>query len=63
MNCDYGPRKTEPSPNGWQGGGWYRFTGEAGIMMATKTPVAGHCGTWGSGFLKEEHPTMIGKVF
>ena len=38
--------------------GWYRFTGEAGELMANKCPAIHHCGTHAPGWMEGSHPTQ-----
>ena len=59
--CDRtGRSNTSPQ---WRGAGWYRFTGPAGIKMATKTEVTKKniCGTHAAGHIDANtHPVLAG---
>merc|ERR1711983_544449 len=43
----------------WQGPTWYKLANRAGKFIPEKSPGADHCGTWGSGYLTEPHPTRL----
>ena len=56
--CDSGSGSRSPQ---FRGAGWYRFTGPAGIKMATKTEVTkkGMCGTHAAGHIDANtHPVL-----
>ena len=38
--------------------GWYRFVGDAGTKMQTKSVPRGRCGTINSGWLTTAHPSV-----
>jgi len=43
----------------WRGAAWYKFGGKAGQFLPEKSPGSNHCGTWGSGYLAQPHPTRL----
>ena len=47
----------------WKGGNkWYRFVGDAGTQMPEQSPGYKQCGTYGSGWLRGKHPSIVGEV-
>jgi cysteine-rich repeat protein len=42
----------------WSGPGWYRFTGAAGTQIPESSPGVEKCGTYGSGWLDDQHPAL-----
>jgi len=36
--------------------GWYRFSGEAGVVIAYKCPAIDYCGTHAPGWMEGSHP-------
>ena len=47
----------------WKGGNkWYRFVGYAGTQMPEQSPGYKKCGTYGSGWLRGKHPSIVGQI-
>jgi len=50
-------QNTDPNSNGWKGEGWYRLAGPAGTKIPEGPVGKNKCGTSGTGWMVDTHPT------
>ena len=59
-NCDQSGYSSI-SPD-WKGRGWYRFAKNVGSRIPEYTVKGFHCGTYASGWLQGDHPSIVGET-